>query len=182
MTPRNLRVVRTAISEGLWGDLMTGLETQLPSVQYDWGTTQPFHLPGNAVGECDNAPMASSQIRSTLSPDPSRERSVDELKAWMATGRVSIVDVRDIEEYAVAHIPGSERVSIPAWEPADQNYRHPVVVVCRSGRRSREAVDWLRAQGWMNAYSLRGGLVAWMRAQEDWDGEKVDGLSARWTK
>jgi rhodanese-related sulfurtransferase len=39
----------------------------------------------------------------------------------------------------------------------------PVVVLCLSGHRSLPGTRWLRARGY-EAYSLRGGLMAWRKA------------------
>jgi rhodanese-related sulfurtransferase len=75
------------------------------------------------------------------------------------------LDVREPEEWAAGHMNGS--VWIPLGElqaragelPRDR----PLVVVCRSGSRSRYAADALVAAGW-DASNLSGGLHAWTAA------------------
>jgi rhodanese-related sulfurtransferase len=39
----------------------------------------------------------------------------------------------------------------------------PVVVLCLTGHRSLPGTRWLRARGYA-AYSLQGGILAWLRA------------------
>ena len=41
----------------------------------------------------------------------------------------------------------------------------PVVLVCRSGRRSRLAADWLSNQGIKQVKILKGGMLAWESAE-----------------
>ena len=73
-----------------------------------------------------------------------------------------LVDVRTSDEYGTSHIEGARH--IPLEELQDQaeslDRARPVVFYCRSGDRSRMAVDAFRASGW-DAYAIGGGLVAW---------------------
>ncbi|NMC12213.1 MAG: rhodanese-like domain-containing protein, partial [Chloroflexi bacterium] len=39
-----------------------------------------------------------------------------------------------------------------------------IVVVCRSGNRSREAVSILEEAGFSDVFSLKGGMIAWENA------------------
>lgn len=76
-----------------------------------------------------------------------------------------LVDVREPEERAVVRIPGS--VSVPLAEfrsgtavaglPRDR----PVILYCRSGVRSAEALGVLRRAGFARAEHLAGGVLAW---------------------
>ena len=76
-----------------------------------------------------------------------------------------LLDVREPDEWALGRAP--QAVLIPLGElptrlsevPADR----PVVVACRSGRRSARAVAFLNEQG-IDAVNLAGGMLAWHRA------------------
>jgi len=78
---------------------------------------------------------------------------------------VTVFDVRTPAEYESAHIPGSHNV------PLDELPRQarelgaavagPVVLVCRTGARARNAGDVLRAAVDHPVQVLDGGLVAW---------------------
>lgn len=74
-----------------------------------------------------------------------------------------ILDVREPDEWADFHMPGS--TLIPLGElpnrlsevPKDQK----IVVVCRSGNRSAQGRDILLAAGYPQVTSLAGGLTQW---------------------
>ncbi len=78
-----------------------------------------------------------------------------------------IVDVRSPEEWAQdGHIEGAVLIPLPALGlrvdeiPRDR----PVVMVCRSGRRSQAACEALAQAGFDNVQNLAGGMIAWKRA------------------
>ena len=95
-----------------------------------------------------------------------------------------LLDVRTPQEYSEGHIPLSR--NIPAYElhrmeeeAPDKNA--PVFVYCRSGARSRTAVQMLRRMGYKNARNI-GGIEQYLgrieqscdnvvfRALEAWNG------------
>ena len=89
--------------------------------------------------------------------------TVEELRL---AGAATIVDVREISEYDTGHIPGA--VLIPLGElpnrldevPTDV----PVVMVCRSGNRSTQALQLLQKEGFTNVHNMVGGMNAWAAA------------------
>ena len=77
-----------------------------------------------------------------------------------------LVDVRDASEHAVSELPGSWRTSHALHVPLEQlahsrleNVTEHLLLFCRSGARSRQAVAWLRAQGHARAWHVEGGLA-----------------------
>lgn len=94
-----------------------------------------------------------------------------ELKAKMDAGEdFLLVDVREPAEYEIVQIPGS--VLIPKGEvlngsalaglPQDRQ----IVLYCKSGVRSAEALAALKAAGLTNSVHVQGGVLAW-QAQVD---------------
>lgn len=82
----------------------------------------------------------------------------------VANGAV-IIDVREVFEYVVGHIPGSK--NIPLSEFVDRVAEVPkenVIVVCRSGGRSAEAARYLLHNGYVNIVNLVEGTVGWKAA------------------
>jgi len=94
-----------------------------------------------------------------------KDLSPEEAKKLHDQG-VPFFDVREVEEYAQARIPGasllplSELVARHGEIPKDT----PVVLYCRTGNRSWQAAAWLAGQGYSNVLNLEGGLVRWYRA------------------
>lgn len=73
-----------------------------------------------------------------------------------------LLDVREPHEFAAFNIGGhliplnelSQRVN---EIPKDK----PIIVYCRSGKRSDIAGQWLKAQGYTDVKNLTGGMLAW---------------------
>jgi adenylyltransferase/sulfurtransferase len=91
-----------------------------------------------------------------------------ELKEWMDAGKTfHLVDVREPAEYEIVKIPGS--VLIPKGEilsgtalaelPQDKQ----IVVYCKSGVRSAEALAALKAAGFRDAVHVQGGVSSWVK-------------------
>lgn len=87
-----------------------------------------------------------------------------EAKQMLEQG-VRFVDVREVEEFDQARIPGAKL--IPGSELAQRFHEipkdEPVVLYCRSGNRSEQAAYWLAGQGYDNLLNLEGGLLSWYR-------------------
>jgi rhodanese-related sulfurtransferase len=89
-------------------------------------------------------------------------RLLDE-RASGGTGFV-LLDVREPGERDVAAIPGSELVPVALVRDGVEvpGASGRVYVHCKSGGRSAEAVDLLRARG-VDAIDVEGGILAWSR-------------------
>jgi len=95
---------------------------------------------------------------------PAPAITVEELKAKQDRGeQVTVVDVREPHEWAINEIPGSLKIPLATLPqrmseiPKDGD----VVVHCRSGGRSAQAVEFLRSRGYDNAFNLAGGINRW---------------------
>ena len=89
--------------------------------------------------------------------------SVEDLNSWKTTGKdFMLIDVREEEEYDQANI-GGELIPLATIRDAVQNIPkdRPVVVMCRSGKRSQTAILQLEPLGFSNLYNLDGGILAW---------------------
>lgn len=89
------------------------------------------------------------------------EVTVGELSAW-DKGSYLLVDVRDELSYAYGHLP--DAVQIPSEQLKDRLTElsgSKVVVYCKRGETSVEAVELLRGEG-IEAYNLAGGYIAWL--------------------
>jgi rhodanese-related sulfurtransferase len=84
--------------------------------------------------------------------------------AW-ADASLVVLDVRTPEEFAAGHVPGA--VNIPHTELAARVAElsgardKDVVVYCRTGKRSREALGILDKAGFTRLYRLEGDYARW---------------------
>ncbi|MCC5870525.1 MAG: sulfurtransferase [Gammaproteobacteria bacterium] len=79
------------------------------------------------------------------------------------SGRVTLLDVREDHELAVARLP--QALHVPMGEvPArigELDASKPLVVLCRSGGRSAQVGRYLEQHGFSDVYNLTGGINAW---------------------
>lgn len=94
-------------------------------------------------------------------PENTPETTIDELDRHLASGG-RVLDVRNPDEYAEAHIPGATLIPLPELGErlADVPTDRPVHVVCQSGRRSAQAVQQLN-EAHIDAVSVTGGTSGW---------------------
>lgn len=82
-------------------------------------------------------------------------------------GRAVLVDVTEPAEWSAGHAPGALHLPLTrlrAGAPLPPAVRGtPVVTICRSGHRSRQAVELLAGRG-VEATDVTGGMTAWARA------------------
>jgi rhodanese-related sulfurtransferase len=106
--------------------------------------------------------LASAAESATVTPEAAAE--------WLATTpAVQVLDVRTKEEFATGHLA---RAALIPWTDKDFKSRaakeldpgKPVLVYCRSGRRSAEASAALAALGFTELRNLKGGILAWQKA------------------
>ncbi len=92
----------------------------------------------------------------------------DDLQGRLRDGRIQVVDVRSPGEFAAAHIAESYNIPLDAIPSVGRELRDahvdPLVLVCQSGARARQAESLLRAAGVESARVLDGGLNAWEAA------------------
>lgn len=79
--------------------------------------------------------------------------------------RHTLLDVRTPEEFAAEYIPGA--INIPVQVLGEQLHEvpnsQPVVIYCRSGNRSKIAMQILAQAGHTELYDL-GGIIDWKAA------------------
>lgn len=97
--------------------------------------------------------------------ETTHENKVDneQLKEKLASGDVTLVDVREPAEYAFGHIPNA--ISIPFGELEarldELNKDQEVYVVCRTGNRSDLAAQLLDEKGFKKVYNVVPGMSTW---------------------
>ena len=102
-------------------------------------------------------------VDSTITPS--------QLRDLMASGAaVALIDVREPAEWAINRISGAVLVPKPAIDSGDALAGLPrnatVVLYCKTGVRSAQALAALHRAGFGDALHLGGGIVAWARELE----------------
>jgi len=92
-----------------------------------------------------------------------KEISVQELKEKKDNGEdFQLIDVREDFEYEMSNLGGTLIPLGGILIEADKiDKKKPVVVMCRSGKRSAAAIMQLEQQGFTNLLNLKGGILAW---------------------
>jgi adenylyltransferase/sulfurtransferase len=74
-----------------------------------------------------------------------------------------LIDVREPFEYEIARIEGATLIPLRTLpdQLATLDRSKPTVVLCHRGNRSLRAVEFMRANGFEEARSLKGGIDAW---------------------
>ncbi len=79
-----------------------------------------------------------------------------------------VFDVREQNEYQAGRIPNARHLPLRHVAARLKDLEilkdKPVVVSCRSGRRSASASMLMRQNGFNQVYNLKGGLSAWRKA------------------
>lgn len=132
-------------------------------------------------GACSAAPHSPSRAQSagasrSASSEPTGKAgstageqayhkiTVEEAKAMMDGGGVTVVDVRTPEEYAEEHLPGAINLpneALGAELPEElPEQTASLILYCRTGVRSKQASDKLVELGYKAVYDM-GGIVDW---------------------
>ncbi|HWF99095.1 MAG TPA: rhodanese-like domain-containing protein [Steroidobacteraceae bacterium] len=76
-----------------------------------------------------------------------------------------VIDLRAAEQYAAGHLAGARRMDgeqiLKAGETLKKYLQKPLIVYDESGSLGTAAARQLKAQGFMQAVNLRGGVAAW---------------------
>lgn len=76
--------------------------------------------------------------------------------------RVSVVDVRELDEYVDGHVPGAKHIPLSMVplrnNEIDKTIKH--YVICEAGGRSAQACTFLEQQGF-DVVNIAGGTGSW---------------------
>jgi len=89
----------------------------------------------------------------------------EEMQELSELDDVQVVDVRTPEEYKEGHIANSQNINYFS-DDFDREIRQldkskPVIVYCKSGKRSGKCVDKMKEAGFVKIYDLDGGIAKW---------------------
>ena len=83
-----------------------------------------------------------------------------------AKGDYQLIDVREDDEYAEAHLPGAINIPLSEFmarvDEIDED--QPALLVCNTGVRSSQAAMYLASLGYEQLYNLEDGTKGWLSA------------------
>lgn len=101
-----------------------------------------------------------------------REVSVNDVNARIQSNGVSVLDVREKDEWDEGHLPGA--TFLPRGflegriEKTVPEKDQPVIVYCAGGTRSAYAAKTLQDLGYNDVVSMAGGYGEWKNAWPSW--------------
>jgi rhodanese-related sulfurtransferase len=96
--------------------------------------------------------------------------TVEEAAAWLQSGEAVLIDVREADEFAAAHVEGAILAPLSqmpaAWEALDLPADRKVVVMCLKGGRSHQVCAFVgpTASDGQPLFNMVGGIQAWHSA------------------
>ncbi len=154
-------------------------------LQRDEAISHLFHRvlePSVCIYECERRVFAECQAlpkwsygsripEAAMLPDyPIQSWLPSEVKARLhqngGSPAILLIDVREPPEYQRGHIPQAQLLPMRRIPREGQTLPTDrlIVLVCRSGRRSRIAAGILKDMGYPEVYNLQGGMLAWEAA------------------
>lgn len=97
--------------------------------------------------------------------------TAEEMQSLLEAENVKLIDVRTEEEYKAGAIPGAQNIDFlsPTFyddiKSLDKN--EPVILYCKTGRRSLNCAEELVKQGFVKIYDLEGGYSKWIHEAPD---------------
>lgn len=92
----------------------------------------------------------------------------EDVKRGLAEGSIVLVDVREPQEFAAGHIPGSVSHPLSTFDPeAIRALGERIVFSCAAGVRSARAVEFALASGLHAREHYLGGFKDWVSAGEE---------------
>lgn len=120
----------------------------------------------NTENKDANTQTSSESSSETQSEAVSKDISIDESKKLINDGEVTLIlDVRNEDEFAEGHLKNA--IQIPVKELKEnlsdiEKFKDELVLIyCRSGKRSAEAVDILKENGFKNLVHMKDGISKW---------------------
>jgi SulP family sulfate permease len=95
--------------------------------------------------------------------DPTHHVVAEEFQQLAQDPNALLFDIREPTEFERGHIPGARLMPLRTVldRGPDLPKDRPLLLACRSGRRTQRAMHMLQTMGFDDVYGLRGGILAW---------------------
>jgi len=89
---------------------------------------------------------------------------VNAAKALLSQENVTLIDVREKDEYQQANIPGAILMPLSTFDPFNLPQGGKIIIHCKRGGRSQIAINKINHHESLEIYNLTGGIDAWISA------------------
>lgn len=91
--------------------------------------------------------------------------SPKEVNSLLKDNSIQVIDVRTPEEFEESHLKNAKNINYLGTNFSKSisalNKNIPVLIYCRSGKRSSESVEQFLKAGFKKIYNLEGGILNW---------------------
>jgi rhodanese-related sulfurtransferase len=91
----------------------------------------------------------------------------EELREALKADAITVVDVREPNEFAAGRIPGAINLPLSRFDAGDLPNGKPVVLVCQAGARSAKALRVAVSAGVKDIRHYPGGTGGWRALGEE---------------
>lgn len=108
-------------------------------------------------------PQNDHQVIPETTGEDGEDISPLELKERLSSNAIRLVDVREPHEWEICRIDGAELFPLGdiSARLAELDKNEDIVLYCRSGARSRKALQILNEAGFNHLKNLDGGIIGW---------------------
>lgn len=142
------------------------IATTIDGVRLQFDLASARRAGGLSIDWADDERGRGLLVTHPLAPPPVRALSPAAARDMLASGALTIVDVRPAEERLHAELPHPHRTlddGIDALEslPKDTS----IAFLCHHGGRSAQAAEHFRGLGFREVYNITGGIDAWAQVE-----------------
>jgi rhodanese-related sulfurtransferase len=115
------------------------------------------------IGMAGIASKVMNQAVSNTSTETWEKMNQDRMLEELGKDQVTIVDLREPELYAEAHIPGATNIPFEEFQHRYQELdkEKRIVFVCHTGPMGDASSQFLLGKGYSNLANLIGGMAKW---------------------
>ncbi len=148
------------------GEPLSGRLFLFDAASFTTRTLKVKKKPDTTITELINYEQFCGIVPTQKKEEMVKEITVQELKKWQEEEKdFQLVDVRKPYEWDIANL-NAELIVLDTLPQQVEKIKKdvPVVIHCRSGARSANAIRFLQEQhGYTNLYNLQGGILAWAK-------------------
>ncbi|GAA3610425.1 rhodanese-like domain-containing protein [Flavivirga amylovorans] len=116
---------------------------------------------------CTIFSIGATSCKESLSKDVIKVVSPKEVKTLLIEKSLQIIDVRTPKEFKEGYIEGAQNIDFFS-DDFDENIKKldktkPVILYCKSGRRSAKSSRKLFDAGFTEIYDIEGGILRWKK-------------------